>query len=554
MLRPAHLLRNERFATWLSTSPRGLALILCTAWVLIGLVGHDPWKSDEAYTFGAAYRMYESGDWLVPRIGDTPLLETPPLVYHGALIGMKALSPPFALHDAARLSVAVWLALLLLFVRLTARELWGGNCSWVAPLMLIGSAGLLVRGHQLISAVPMLTALSVGLYGLALAPRRSQLGGIWFGIGLGFMFLARGPLDMLMLIGIAIGMAIVSPRYRHARFFQSTATAIAVAAPLIIAWPLALHLQHPDLLAQWLAQTRQDLRGLFEFQGDEGNLYFLSVLPWFAWPTWPFALWSLWIEGRQGLSRREVQLPVVAFIAILVYLSLAGDGRDVMAMPMLLPLALLASIAITRLPRGAINAYYWFSIMVATVFSLVAWLYFSAAQFGFPTRLAEHVFSLQPEYQPEGRIMAILAGLAVTFTWFVLVFNVKRSAERPFILWAAGITTGWALAVFLLFHWIDARKTYRSMVAELRAHMPDEYDCVISQDVGNAQRAMLDYFGGIVTTRIYRRSLEENCDLLITQDRWEDGNIIDTPWQLLWEGGRPGDRHERFRLYARTER
>ncbi len=554
MLRPAHLLRNERFATWLSTSPRGLALILCTAWVLIGLVGHDPWKSDEAYTFGAAYRMYESGDWLVPRIGDTPLLETPPLVYHGALIGMKALSPPFALHDAARLSVAVWLALLLLFVRLTARELWGGNCSWVAPLMLIGSAGLLVRGHQLISAVPMLTALSVGLYGLALAPRRSQLGGIWFGIGLGFMFLARGPLDMLMLIGIAIGMAIVSPRYRHARFFQSTATAIAVAAPLIIAWPLALHLQHPDLLAQWLAQTRQDLRGLLEFQGDEGNLYFLSVLPWFAWPTWPFALWSLWIEGRQGLSRREVQLPVVAFIAILVYLSLAGDGRDVMAMPMLLPLALLASIAITRLPRGAINAYYWFSIMVATVFSLVAWLYFSAAQFGFPTRLAEHVFSLQPEYQPEGRIMAILAGLAVTFTWFVLVFNVKRSAERPFILWAAGITTGWALAVFLLFHWIDARKTYRSMVAELRAHMPDEYDCVISQDVGNAQRAMLDYFGGIVTTRIYRRSLEENCDLLITQDRWEDGNIIDTPWQLLWEGGRPGDRHERFRLYARTER
>ena len=553
MLHPAHLLRNERFAAWLSASPRHLAIVICAAWIVIGLVGHDPWKSDEAYTFGAAYHMYESGDWLVPRIGDTPFLETPPLVYYGALLGMMTLSPVFALHDAARLSVGIWLALLLLFTGLTARELWGGNRSWVAPLMLIGCAGLLVRGHQLISAVPLLAALAVGIYGLALAPRRAQLGGIWFGTGLGFLFLARGPSDMLMLVAMAIGMAFVSPRYRNGRFFKSSAIAIGVAAPLVLAWPLALHLQQPDLFAQWVSQNAQDLRGLVVFQPHEDNLYFLGVLAWFAWPAWPFALWSLWIEGKQGLSKRELQLPLVAFFAILAYLSLAGEGRDVLAMPMLLPLALLASIAITRLPRGAINAYYWFSIMVVTVFSLVAWVYFSAAQFGFPARLAEHIFSLQPEYQAQSRIWAMLAAIFVTLTWFVLVFNVKRSAERPFILWAAGMTAGWALAVLLLFHWIDARKTYRSMVVELSAHMPANYKCVISQDVGDAQRAMLHYFGGIVTSLIYRRSPEQSCDLLITQDHWDDGNIIGAPWQLLWEGGRAGDRHERFRLFTRTE-
>ena len=191
--------------------------------------------------------------------------------------------------------------------------------------------------------------------------------------------------------------------------------------------------------------------------------------------------------------------------------------------------------------------------MVVTVFALVAWVYFSAAQFGYPTRLAEHIFSLQPEYQTQSRILAMLTAIIVTFTWFALLFNVKRSAERPFILWAAGITVGWTLAVLLLFHWIDARKTYRSMVIELSAHMPEKYGCVISQDVGDAQRAMLHYFGGIVTTLIYRRSPEQSCELLITQDRWEDGNTIGEPWQLLWEGGRSGDRHERFRLYERME-
>jgi 4-amino-4-deoxy-L-arabinose transferase-like glycosyltransferase len=523
------------------------------AWSLIGLAGHDPWKSDEAYTFGAAYRMFENGSWVVPQIGETPFLETPPLVHYGAILSMMALSPLIALHDAARLSVGIWLALLLLFTGLTARELWGGNRTWVAPLMLIGCTGLLVRGHQLISAVVLLAAIAIGIYGLALAPRRSHIGGAWLGAGLGMAFLASGAVDPLMLVAMTIGMVIVSPRYRNTRFLKSAAIALGVATPLIVAWPLALYFEQPDLFAQWFSQSVRDLGELFVSREHEQHFYFLAVLPWFAWPAWPFALWSLWIEGKQGLSKRELQLPLVAFVAIFAYLSLSGEGRDVLAMPMLLPLALLASIAISQLPRGAVNAYYWFSIMVVTVFSFVAWVYFSAVQFGFPARLAEHIFSLQPEYQAQTRILAMLAAIAVTIIWFVLVFNVKRSPERPFILWAAGMTTGWALAVLLLFHWIDAGKTYRSMVVEMSAHMPQEYKCIISQDVGDAQRAMLDYFGGIVTSQIYSRNGKHSCDLLITQDHWEDGNIIGAPWRLLWEGSRAGDRNERFRLYRREE-
>ncbi len=553
MLRPATLLRNERFATWLSAKPRQLAIVICVAWVLIGLVGHDPWKSDEAYTFGAAYRMLQTGDWTVPRIGDTPFLQTPPLVHYGAALTATVFSPFFALHDAARLSVGIWLGLLLVFTALTARELWGGNSSWVAPLMLIGCTGLLVRGHQLISAVVLLVALAIGIYGLALAPRRAHAGGAWLGVGLGMSFLASGVSEPLMLVLMTLGMVIVSPRYRTGRFAQSAAVALAVAVPLLAIWPLALHATHPELFSQWSAQSLQQLGDLLVLAEHEQQLYFLDVLPWFAWPAWIFALWSLWIEGKEGLSKREVQLPLVAFVAIFGYLTIAGEGRDVMALPMLLPLALLGSIAIDRLPRGALNAYYWFGIMVTTVFSLVAWVYFSAAQFGLPTRLAEHIFSLQPEYQAVTRIWSMLAAIIVTLLWFVLVFNIKRSPERPFILWAAGITAGWALAVLLLFHWIDARKTYRSMVAEMSAQMPQQYQCIISQGVGDAQRAMLYYFANIVTSQIYTRSGERKCDVLITQDRWDDDNTIGEPWQLIWEGGRAGDRHERYRLFGRTE-
>ncbi len=368
MLRPATLLRNERFATWLSARPKQLAMIICAAWVLFGLIGHDPWKSDEAYTFGAAYGMLKSDDWVVPKIGETPFLKTPPLVHFGAALGATVFSPPLPLHDAARLTVGIWLALLLIFTAFTARELWGGNSTWVAPLMLIGCTGLLVRGHQLISAVVLLVALAIGIYGLALAPRRAYPGGAWLGAGLGMAFLATGITEPLMLVVITIGMVIVSPRYRTMQFVRSAGVALGVALPLLAIWPLMLYLKQPDLFAQWSSQSLQTLKALLAIEEHKQHFYFLDVLPWFAWPAWLFALWSLWVEGKEGLSKREMQLPVVAFIAIFGFLSLAGDGRDVMAMPMLLPLALLASTAINQLPRGALNAYYWFSIMVATPF------------------------------------------------------------------------------------------------------------------------------------------------------------------------------------------
>src|SRR6185503_17383805 len=46
----------------------GLFLLVCAAWLLPGLVGHDPWKYDEAVVFGVVTEMLRTGDWLTFRI------------------------------------------------------------------------------------------------------------------------------------------------------------------------------------------------------------------------------------------------------------------------------------------------------------------------------------------------------------------------------------------------------------------------------------------------------------------------------------------------------
>src|SRR3954469_2148766 len=57
-----------------------LFFVLCMAWVLPGLVGHDPWKSDEAIVFGAVTEMLKSGDCIAFRAAGEPLLDKPPLM------------------------------------------------------------------------------------------------------------------------------------------------------------------------------------------------------------------------------------------------------------------------------------------------------------------------------------------------------------------------------------------------------------------------------------------------------------------------------------------
>ena len=49
-------------------NPVAFTCLLCLAWILPGLIGHDPWKPDEAYSFGLVYHIIQSD--VVPSTGE----------------------------------------------------------------------------------------------------------------------------------------------------------------------------------------------------------------------------------------------------------------------------------------------------------------------------------------------------------------------------------------------------------------------------------------------------------------------------------------------------
>src|SRR6187397_633891 len=126
-----------------------LFLVVCLAWLLPGLLGHDPWKTDEALAFGAVSEMLRTGDWMHFAIAGEPVAGEPPLFLWTAAAFAHALGGVLQVHDAARLAAGLYMAMVLALVSAASWELMGERAVRMSVLLLIGSLGLLIRAHEM---------------------------------------------------------------------------------------------------------------------------------------------------------------------------------------------------------------------------------------------------------------------------------------------------------------------------------------------------------------------------------------------------------------------
>ena len=521
--------------------------LLCAVWVLTGLVGHDPWKPEDAHSFGLVYHILQSGDWLVPALAGEPYMDKPPLFYMTAALFAKLFAPAFAPHDGARLASGFYTTLTLLFTGLAGRELFGSGRGWAAALILIGCLGMLVSSHQLVTDLALLSGLAVMQYGFTLSLRRPSRAGIFIGVGVGIGFMAKGFIAPMLFLFIGAAMLLFR-NWRVRPYYTSLGIAALWALPWLVVWPGLLYLRSPQLFMEW-AWTHNIGRWFDYARGghyDEA-FYYVNILPWFAWPALPLAAWAVWQARKKVWHTIEFQLPLTGFIVMLFTLSLVPNIKDIFALPMLLPLTLLATAALTTLRRGAANALDWFGIMTFGLIAILMWWGWAGLLLDNHAKITQLLKEYQPGFKPGVNTPSFWVALLATALWLVLVWRVGRSMRRAIINWAAGVTLIWLLAMTLWLPWLDSGKSYRSMVVSLKHALPAQRGCLASLNVGDMQLAMLQYFGGIVTRR------HGACDLLLVQSWKASGPMEnDAAWKKIWEGGRPSDKDERFRLYQRV--
>jgi len=560
--------------------PRWALFALGLLYILPGLIGREPWKNDDAASFGIMWTMAHGTwqDWLWPNIAGLSTPDEGPLAFWLGALCIKLFG--WLLGDvlAARVStvgiflagvLSLWYATFHLGRRQDAQPLrlafggqpepddFGRTLADAAVLIYLGCLGLLLHSHETTPDALQVSMTAFLLYRTVRYVEKPSLRNATLsGLAIGLMTLSGGWIApvCLMLALFACTRFLAQPAMLAVRDLGAM---IAVGGAVTALWLLpaqALEPYHQQPLNAWLGWNWLQL----DWPGWHAVKFFFRVGVWFLWPAWPFAGWAVWAWRRQR-GALHIVVPL-SFVVMGVLLTLFNPQPDQGQLLVLLPpLAIMAAFGLLTMKRGAINAIDWFSVMALTLCAAVIWIFYFAKLLGWPAKAAKNVLKLVPGYTPELGWIAFFVALAATLGWFVLVH--WRVSRRPAVLWRAVVLSSggfiliWILSVTLFLPELNYGKSYASVARQIADKLPPGAHC-IETNVGPAQRASFAFYGQLPFVGVEGG----RCELLLLQDsiKARDNREIQPQhrgkqWVLLWEGRRPADRQERFRLYRRAD-
>ncbi|KVT73205.1 ArnT family glycosyltransferase [Burkholderia ubonensis] len=560
-----------------------VAAVFC-AYMLPGVLGHDPWKQDETYTFGIIQHMLETGDLVVPTNAGAPFMEKPPLYAWVATSLAWLLQRVLPLHDAARLASALFAALAFSFTARAARVA-SGAASWfdlkvIGPVALCASSLVVIKHvHDMMTDVALFAGTAIAFCGLLelvmqhlARARHAQLGlpvesgNRWaapmFGAGVGVALMAKGLFVPLVFGATLTAVLALYPECRTRAFARALGIAALVFAPFASIWPTALFLRSETLFLTWFWDN--NVGRFFGFSvpqlGAENDkpLFILRAFLTVGIPVTPLAIVALARGAWRDWRAPRIALPVVFAGVGLTVLVVSATSRQLYILPFFAPLALVAAQAIDRLPQKL----------------HVAWDYLSRALFGSIAVLAWTIWSVMADpaasherLAPLGRWLPldwtmpiepglVLGALALTVGWLWLLPTLRTMGRwRGALSWASGAIVAWGLVYTLLLPWLDVAKSYRSVYEDLNAHLALEWndgDCMASLNgLGESEAPMLYYFSGILH-RPVSDAAATRCTWMIVQGVRAVDPSPGSEWKLFWTGARPGDDNEMLRVYVRT--
>ncbi len=337
----------------------------------------------EARYAEAAREMYESGDWLTPRVNGLIHFTKPPLTYWLGAASFKLLGGPS--EFAVRLPVALAGAGLCALSALIAMELLGAAGFWAA-LFLSGSPAFLIMGRLFLT--DMFLALAVVIfYGplLRAAHRNTPLdfgGRLWIMGAAAAGFLAKGPVFFLWtLLPLAI-FAWAAPRCRPL-VRAASGWPFVLGLVLTLPWFLACMAIHQGLWKYFLFnQSVKALVSSKEFHPGTPLVFYLPSLLLIALPFLP-ALW----KALRGFYARKEALPAPILLGCwiappLLLLSLIPAKHETYILPLAAPLAIFAALGLARLGATMRRACLALPVIFIILFQLFQFMLFAESAAG----------------------------------------------------------------------------------------------------------------------------------------------------------------------------
>nr|WP_253206953.1 glycosyltransferase [Verticiella sp. GG226] len=542
---------------------RPVLLGVCFIYIIFGLFPRDPWKTDDviglAQMWSAVYLQGEA--WLLPQVAGVTSASNGPLSMWVGAGSMLVFGPWIGDIAAGRLPNLLWFALTssslwygtyLLGRRAEAQPLalpfggqpnsadYGRMLADAALLLLIATLGLAWRSHET-SIIPAVVAMqALAFYSVARMLDRPWTGAATLGLALAGAFLTRGGASLIPIL-IALPFALPATGRRGLRAAALLALPLAIV-PSVWWWSVAA-----DTSAYWMAGWRAwhaDFFGLVTFTGLTSAL---RNAPWFLWPLWPLALLAVW-RWRGWWRAPHLRMPLAFAGGALAMLLIVGHPGEPELLGLIIPGATLSALALPTLRRGQVNALDWFAVMAFSVAAFLVWFGWTTALSGWPRQIAANIERQTPGFAHEIVWLALLAALIATAAWIVLL--TWRLRTLPVALWrgsmlsAGGVLVAWVLLNTLWLPHIDYARSYRPVAEHINRVLAEQppQDCVRTSGLNLPQRASFAVLEGLVF------SFDSSCPLVLQQTTQDIVDPAPPGYQILWQGARPSDRQEFYRL------
>jgi hypothetical protein len=545
--------------------PRLALLLLCTAYVLPGFWGREPWKAQDLEALGFMLQLAqpavgEVANWFRPTLlgQHDPQLALLPY-WLGAVLLSWAPSGwedvyarlPFMAMLALTLA-ATWYAVYALARHPAAQPVtfaFGGEAKPTdyaraladgGLLALLACLGLARLAHEATPALSQLCFASLIFAGLSTLPRWRLHSGIAIGVGMLGLTLSGAPSVAIWLgLGGAILKAVGQSDPAQAR--------LRILDLGLLALMCLLCMTTAGYLDLW--RWRVQYHTLFDLHA------LAKLMLWFTWPAWPLAVWSLW-RWRSQLSRAwrfpHLALPLwfITVTTAATWLTGMSDTALLLALP---GIAALAAFALPTLRRSLSAFIDWFTLLFFSFCALTIWVIWIAMQTGFPAKPAANVAKLAPGFLPEFSALTFTFALLATLAWAWLVkWRIGRHRAaiwKSMVLPAAGAVLCWLLLMSLWLPLLNHARSFGPMVQKLQM-VTGTSACLQYAGITKAQGAALLFHAKVRLTNAQEPS--QDCPWLVMDARnlpLLEEKITALGWTQTAKAHRLGDRNESLLIF-----
>lgn len=340
-----------------------------------------PIPIDETRYLTAAWEMFNSGEWLVPTVNGAWYSDKSPLLFWLIAGGWKL----FGVHTwVARVeALAIALAMLLALRRLALRLGLDADGADGALWLLAGCLGFTVFATAVMFDLLLALCVLGALHALLdLDAEKWRRGIIALGLAIGFGILAKGPVLLLHVVGVAALAPVWSgtARAARARWYLALLAGLVIGIAVTLAWlvPAALH-AGPAYWQPLVDKVTGRLAKSFAHQRPWW--WYLPLLPvlWLPWLLAVRAPRHAWSALWRGRGARFLLcwwvVPFVAFAAI--------SGKQAHYLLPLLPAWALAIALVLRQPGARLRPPLFGVLALGAAAAIVALPWQAAKAFGY---------------------------------------------------------------------------------------------------------------------------------------------------------------------------